>query len=442
MSNLTDTLPQNSLTVEAIYEAYKRRGDAEPSRGHLGASIIGHSCTRYLWYLFRQCCKPEFSGRMYRLFETGDLEEIRFTKDLRDIGCTVHEVDEHGNQFAVYAHGGHFSGHMDGAAVGIPEAPKTWHVLEYKTHNDKSFTKLKKEGVKKSKPQHYAQMQVYMHLTGMKRALYLARNKDTDEIYAERIRYDAAMAETLLMRAETVIRANEPPERITQRRDWWECQYCDAQGICWGSPLSAVPLPALSCRHCCHATPVIDDGSSARWKCEKHGRSLSQNDQDETCHDHLILPGLVKSAEPIDYGSDENGEYIRFSWRNDEEWVHGRGAGRYSSRDLMALPASLLSNPMVRTSSSLFNASEYRTKEDILDRYPEEDSEVIWKGEPNDLFDAWRTAFKEPITKAQPITRCKAFDHDAAEFEGGRVAILWHAMGNNLKQAEIRKGKE
>lgn len=90
----------------------------------------------------------------------GDLAEARFVADLRAIGCTVYEVDENGKQFAIEALGGHFGGHMDGAALGIPEAPKTWHVTEFKTHSAKSFAKLQKDGVQKAKPQHYAQMQI------------------------------------------------------------------------------------------------------------------------------------------------------------------------------------------------------------------------------------------------------------------------------------------
>ena len=49
------------------------------------------------------------------------------------------------------------------------EAPKTWHVLEFKTHGVKSFADLTAKGVVLSKPQHAAQMQIYMHLTGIKR---------------------------------------------------------------------------------------------------------------------------------------------------------------------------------------------------------------------------------------------------------------------------------
>jgi hypothetical protein len=39
---------------------------------------------------------------------------------------------------------GHFGGSMDAVALGIPEAPKTWHLCEFKTHNAKSFADLQK----------------------------------------------------------------------------------------------------------------------------------------------------------------------------------------------------------------------------------------------------------------------------------------------------------
>ncbi|GAG27102.1 unnamed protein product, partial [marine sediment metagenome] len=71
MADIAQHLLKQSKTVVAIYAHYKEVGDAEPVRGYLGASIIGHPCERYLWYVFRQCCKPEFDGRMHRLFETG-----------------------------------------------------------------------------------------------------------------------------------------------------------------------------------------------------------------------------------------------------------------------------------------------------------------------------------------------------------------------------------
>jgi hypothetical protein len=154
-------LELESLTVAAIYEAYVDSHD-EIERTYLGASIIGDECERKLWYGFRWTTPPEqFDGRMLRLFQTGHREEARMIDDLRRSGVEVWETDpETGRQWGVEEVGGHFRGHLDGVALGVKEAPRTAHLLECKTHNAKSFAKLRAEGVRKSKPLHYAQMQV------------------------------------------------------------------------------------------------------------------------------------------------------------------------------------------------------------------------------------------------------------------------------------------
>ncbi|HLT19976.1 MAG TPA: hypothetical protein VKZ96_11010, partial [Thermomicrobiales bacterium] len=79
-------------TLSAIYASYEaRQGDG--FRDHLGASLIGKSCTRALWYDFRWATPARHSGRILRLFETGQLEEARLVRDLRATGATVLEVD-------------------------------------------------------------------------------------------------------------------------------------------------------------------------------------------------------------------------------------------------------------------------------------------------------------------------------------------------------------
>lgn len=49
-----------------------------------------------------------------------------------------------------------------------------WHVVEFKIHSAKSFAELVAKGVVLAKSQHAAQMQIYIHLAGIIRALYLA----------------------------------------------------------------------------------------------------------------------------------------------------------------------------------------------------------------------------------------------------------------------------
>jgi hypothetical protein len=281
-------LPEpNHTTVAKIYQAYEN--DAEDgNRPHLGASLIGHPCERYLWLTFRWVDAKKFSGRMLRLFETGQLAEARFTANLRRIGVEVHDVTPDGKQWRVSDLGGHFGGSMDGACVGLPEAPKTWHVLEFKTHGDKSFNELVKNKVTKAKPQHYAQTQVYMGYTGMDRAFYMAVNKNTDELYSERIEFDPVEFSKLKARAERVITANEPPLRVSNDPSWFVCKMCDFAEHCHGEK-----APAVNCRTCAHSTPEMD--GDARWSCAQHGDEVWQHvKMSEGCKSHRYIPILLE----------------------------------------------------------------------------------------------------------------------------------------------------
>ena len=442
MPNLQELLPVNSLAIDAIYAYHKQRGDSELQRQYLGMSEIGHICTRFLWYRFRHCCKSEFTGRMYRLFETGQLAETRFANELRAIGCEVYETNELGEQFGFSELGGHFRGHMDGCAIKTPGREKTWVGLEYKTHNEKSFTKLTKEGVEKCKPQHYAQCQCYMASSGLTRFLYLAVNKNDDSLYCEVIRYNKEYAKNLKCKAERIITSPTPPERISDRPDFWQCTYCEAKEICFGiqTPGKAValPVPAISCRQCCHATPTMD--GNAHWKCEKHGRGLSEADQAEACIDHLCLPGLFAYSIPIDYSEN----HIEFSLleqtkTNDQLWKHGKGEGCFSTKELMVLSQQQLHIGMIQIAKNLYQAEITEVcHNDILKRYPDSDVAVVWSGRASDLVEIWKRKFDENLESLIPIAISNNFEARAAEYQGGRVAVYYE----NCKQAEIRRRKE
>src|SRR5579871_4143168 len=141
-----------SPIVTAIEAAWAARNDEQ--REYLGASVLGRECERRLWYDFRWAHEAErFEGRMLRLFATGDIEERRVIEDLREIGVLVSEIDPAtGEQWAIRFADGHGGGHTDGRLAGVPGAEKTEHLLEVKSHNDKSFKALKKDGVQKAKP--------------------------------------------------------------------------------------------------------------------------------------------------------------------------------------------------------------------------------------------------------------------------------------------------
>ena len=294
-------------TLSAIYAAYESsQGDG--FRDHMGASLIGKPCARALWYDFRWVTPSHHSGRLLRLFETGQLEEARLVRNLRATGATVLEVDpETGRQFRVEAHGGHLGGSLDGVAIGLLEAPKTWHVLEFKTHSVKSFADLAAKGVAVSKPQHAAQMQVYMHLTGITRALYVAVCKDTDALHIERIEADKELAERLLDKAHRIIFAQHPPPRISEDPAWYECRMCAHHDVCHGGGGAAV-----TCRSCLHATPV--DGG---WHCTRHDQMRSSQEQRSACTKHLFIPDLVP-GETVDAGDD----FVAYRMKDGTSWIN------------------------------------------------------------------------------------------------------------------------
>jgi len=301
--------PPATPTVSAIYAAYEAAQESG-YREHLGASLIGAECERAIWYSWRWTTRARHVGRMLRLFETGHLAEARFVANLRRIGVTVMDVDpESGRQWNLRDVGGHFGGSMDAVAFGFPEAPKAWHVCEFKTHSAKSFAALVKDGVAKAKPLHWAQMQSYMHLSGIERAFYLAVNKDTDELYQERLHYDATEALRLMAKAERIIASPVPPSRVSNDPAWWQCRFCDHAAACHGDA-----LPERHCRSCLHSNPVV----GGEWHCERHGWNLDRKAQEQGCAAHLYIPALVH-GEQVDAGED----WVSYRLPNGTEWRDG-----------------------------------------------------------------------------------------------------------------------
>jgi len=285
--------PPQARTIEAIYRAYEE--DRKDSfRPHLGASQIGEDCERALWLSFRWASRAKHTGRMLRLFESGELEEKRLIANLKRIGVEVLDLDPStGRQWVVSAFGGHFSGSMDAVALSVLEAPKTWHLVECKTFNVKSFKKLIEKGVELVKPMHLHQMQCYMHLAGLERALYIAVCKDTDELHVERIHYDRALATRILDKAQRIIFAPRPPEKISLDPESLLCRWCPHLRVCQGRET----LPERNCRTCLSSTPLPEGG----WRCERWNEMLDEHAQKLGCPSHLYVPDLVPGQQ-IDAG--------------------------------------------------------------------------------------------------------------------------------------------
>jgi hypothetical protein len=276
-------IPDSENSIQnLIDEAYAQKTRSEEkTRPHMGISMIGHPCERWMWLSFRWAVKEEFNGRMYRLFNRGHREEDVLISLLEMIGV------EFSGQQAHVDFGFHVSGSADGVIErGVPGALQTRHVAEFKTHSLKSFNDVAAKGVLMSKPMHYAQMQGYMHGMFINRALYVAICKDDDRIYTERVHYDKKFAERLVERAQRVATADRIPEPISTDPSWYQCKFCPAHSFCHEKK----PTKHVNCRTCAFSTAE----KNSTWTCERHDASEIPVDfQLKGCDDHVLHPDMV-----------------------------------------------------------------------------------------------------------------------------------------------------
>lgn len=235
------------------------RGADDGFRSHMGASLIGSECARDIWYGFRWATKKKFDAKLLRLFNRGHLEEARFIAMLLMIGCKVYQQDANGKQFRISDAGGHFGGSGDGVVVGCPDVPQgAPAVIECKTHSDKSFAALVKQGVRDAKPEHYVQMNVYMRKMGIAYALYMAVNKNNDDIHLEIVHLDIETADAFINRGVQLVFMDSAPKKLNQSPGYFKCKWCDHRPLCHlGQPA------AVNCRTCAYSRPEQD----GTWVC-------------------------------------------------------------------------------------------------------------------------------------------------------------------------------
>lgn len=280
-------------------------------RSHLGASLIGHSCSRYLWYVFRWVYDHRFDGRMLRLFNRGHREEDRFIEWLRGIGCQVTDLDLENYKVLIHDGTGEYilakkdeldsllagpeildvvnshehiamakkqglkipqlrigsvMGHFGGSLDGEGFLPKSYGIydkvlFEFKTNGTGAgFNKLLNEGMQMAKEQHYSQTCVYGYKRGLDWLVYLNICKNDDDIHLEVVKLDHEHGKQMEMKAERIIMSQEPPPKLSESKTFFKCKWCDMKDICHND------APAeKNCRSCSFAEPV----ENAEWKCTK-----------------------------------------------------------------------------------------------------------------------------------------------------------------------------
>lgn len=315
--------PITSPTVDAIDAAITRGRQSFPNV-RLSGSMIGEECDAKKWHAFRWTHDPEvFEARLLRIFEFGHVYEPIIIGWLRAAGLIVDEgsLNDKGKMQQVEwtGLGGHFVDRLDGEVFNVPEAPTKLHALEIKTHSDKSFKAVVKNGVQSGKPEHYTQCQMHMHGRGLDRCLYVAVNKNDMTIFIERIRYDGQFALITLAKAEQIITSDRPGPKLHEDPDKkmaFKCRSCPALQVCHRPGENA---PPRNCRTCLHSTPLMS-GDDGAWECAHWKRLLSREDQKRGCQHHLYLPALVP-GEQVDANPEE--EWVEYKLHDGRTFIDG-----------------------------------------------------------------------------------------------------------------------
>ena len=259
-------------------------------RSHLGASLIGRECKRYLWYVFRWCLHEKTTGRQQRLFNRGHREEARFIEWLEGIGFKVwfENRDEGPNEKGEYPQYrisdvmGHFGGSLDGIAVlperyGIAEPV----LLEFKTNGTGAgFNKLADDGMPIAKPEHFAQTSTYGKKYNFRYCVYLNINKNDDSLHIEVVKLNHNLGEQMIMKAEQIIMSQTAPARLSDNPTFHKCGYCHMKEVCHKGAVVEV-----NCRSCAFARPV----ENAEWFCEVHNGNIPKDFIAKACPSYKAI---------------------------------------------------------------------------------------------------------------------------------------------------------
>ncbi len=311
---MTDFPPEVQHTVLQIWRAYEKRGKQGGDNLGVPMSQVGNECSRAIWYQLHWANDREvIDGLKQRRFDTGNIEETRLLNDLEAAGFQVTRIDpSSGKQFQAVLACGWLRGKLDGIVLGLPEAPLKEHVVECKSHNEKSFKELVKKGVAEAKPDHHLQCQLYMRATGLQRCLYLAVNKNNDQLYSERIKYNADLVDKVEARIAFIVASASPPPKLhadPSKRSAFACQWCNARPECHEGRFAR-----RNCRTCLSSDLL--DGPVVR--CRFWDKELDYKEQQAGCPEHRYIPALVPGKQ-VD--SDEEKRTITYKLSNGTEWV-------------------------------------------------------------------------------------------------------------------------
>ena len=218
-------LTTSALSISKCLDEFiaeNRKGD---KRNYIGASSIGNPCERAIWYDYKGFPKS-YSAKLCRTFEIGHALEDMILNMLVEAGITITVPYGAKEKY----HPPYFDGHCD-AIVVHDDGSRS--ILELKTANNSSFQTFKNKGLRQWNNRYYLQVQSYMGLYDIKRAVVLAINKDTSDLHEEWVEYCPVTYDAILVTATLIHERQDPPARISESPMNYICKSCQFYKECF-----------------------------------------------------------------------------------------------------------------------------------------------------------------------------------------------------------------
>lgn len=273
------------ISLKEDMDLFIQSTSSERQSSFMHPSSAASECRRKLWLDFRNVFQEKKSASQLKRFQTGKVYEARIVGLINQMSNW--KIRDCQKEIKI----GITKGFIDGIVVHS----NIEYLLEIKSLKEKYYNQLVKKGIKEYSTVYYAQVQIYMRETGLKKCIFIVVNKNNDEFYEEIIDYDEAAASMYVKRLEQIAYVNEIPAMVSQNPTYFGCKMCDHYKFCH-EKTQIVP----TCRACVNFTVKDNVGYCNEYQKPIPIEFQHKRQTGTECKSFCIHPDLKHASTELD----------------------------------------------------------------------------------------------------------------------------------------------
>lgn len=235
---MNDLTPYINPTKNAIDEFCNYAYGFDAKGTTINSYDLGGECDRASWYKNKGHGNKVFDARMFRYFQSNKEIKRRVISFLD--ACDIKVWDQSKKiSFSNFK----ATTIIDGLCLGVKEARTKNHLLFIRPMQEKAFNDIAKSGLSRKD---MIKANVDMRLLGLDRCLFIAVNRNNEELHVERLKSNNQFADAQILKADRITSLETPPARIgSGKPSWFQCKMCEHKDHCFEEikPLEEVIPP-------------------------------------------------------------------------------------------------------------------------------------------------------------------------------------------------------